>query len=218
MTRRSRYRHDALGGACQVEGGDPASGRLDVRFAVRELRVQVADQYGLLLPDQVERIALHELGHALGMRAHSPIPADLMYPVVRDRLPRGELGAEDVNSFLSLYSLPNGTVYRRADIRRAELALLIRLVEPRSRRRRLGFDPSPAHTGLTRLRPWPSTHHLGSRGVAQVTARGRWHRRSRRYRGHLGVAASSRRAPARSPAVLPGAASSPRTAPRRGSR
>ena len=35
-----------------------------------------------------------------------------MYPVVRDRLPRGELGTEDVNSFLSLYSLPNGTVYR----------------------------------------------------------------------------------------------------------
>jgi hypothetical protein len=98
--------------ACRVDGGDPASGRLDVHFSVRELRVQVADQYGLLLPDQVERIALHELGHALGMRAHSPIPADLMYPVVRDRLPRGELGTEDVNSFVSLYSLPNGTVYR----------------------------------------------------------------------------------------------------------
>jgi hypothetical protein len=104
-----------LGGACRVEGGDPASGRLDVRFSVREVRVQVADQYGLLLPDQVERIALHELGHALGMRAHSPIPADLMYPVVRDRLPRGELGTEDVNSFVSLYSLPNGTVYRPPD-------------------------------------------------------------------------------------------------------
>lgn|GEM_PF-1061631 len=104
-----------LGRACRVRGGDPASGRLEVRFAVRELRVQVADQHGLLLPDQVERIALHELGHALGMRAHSPIPADLMFPVVRDRLPRGELGAEDVNSFVSLYSLPNGTVYRRPD-------------------------------------------------------------------------------------------------------
>lgn len=103
-----------LAGACRVARGDPASGRVDVRFSVGELRVQVADQYGLLLPDQVERIALHELGHALGMRAHSPIPADLMYPVVRDRLPRGELGTQDVNSFVSLYSLPNGTVYRRA--------------------------------------------------------------------------------------------------------
>jgi hypothetical protein len=104
-----------LGGACRVVGGDPRSGRVEVRFAVGEVRVQVADQYGLLLPDQVERIALHELGHALGMRAHSPIPADLMYPVVRDRLPRGELGTQDVHSFVSLYSLPNGTVYRGAD-------------------------------------------------------------------------------------------------------
>jgi hypothetical protein len=98
--------------ACRVVGGDPASGRVAVRFRVRELRVNVADEFGLLLPDQVERIALHELGHALGMRTHSPIPADLMYPVVRDRLPPGELGTEDVNSFLSLYQLPSGTVYR----------------------------------------------------------------------------------------------------------
>jgi hypothetical protein len=101
-----------LGGACRAVGGDPASGGLDVRFDVSELRVHVADEFSLLLPDQVERIALHEIGHALGMRTHSPIPADLMYPVVRDRLPRGELGTEDVNSFVSLYSLPNGTIYR----------------------------------------------------------------------------------------------------------
>lgn len=101
-----------LGSACRVRGGDPASGRVDVRFEVGQLEVHVADEFGLLLPDQVERIALHEIGHALGMRTHSPIPADLMYPVVRDRLPRGELGTEDVNSFVSFYSLPNGTVFR----------------------------------------------------------------------------------------------------------
>lgn len=101
-----------LGSACRVLGGDPASGRIDVRFEVSAIEVRVADEFGLLLPDQVERIALHEIGHALGMRTHSPIPADLMYPVVRDRLPRGELGTEDVNSFLSLYSIPNGTVFR----------------------------------------------------------------------------------------------------------
>jgi hypothetical protein len=101
-----------LGSACRVLGGDPASGRVAVRFEVGEIEVHVADEFGLLLPDQVERIALHEIGHALGMRTHSPIPADLMYPVVRDRLPRGELGTEDVNSFLSFYSVPNGTVFR----------------------------------------------------------------------------------------------------------
>jgi hypothetical protein len=102
----------ALRRACRLRGGDPASGRLDVRYHVPELRLYVADQHGLLLPDQVERVALHELGHALGMAGHSPVPADLMFEVARDRLPRDGLGAEDVNSFLSLYAIPNGTVYR----------------------------------------------------------------------------------------------------------
>jgi len=102
-----------LGGACRYRGGDPRSGRVSVDFKVPTLDIYVADQHGLLLADQVERIALHEIGHALGMRTHSPIPADLMYRVVRDRLPRDELGTEDVNSFLSLYQLPNGTVYRQ---------------------------------------------------------------------------------------------------------
>jgi len=102
-----------LGGACRYRGGDPREGRVDADFRVPTLDIYVADRHGLLLADQVERIALHEIGHALGMRTHSPIPADLMYRVVRDRLPRGELGTEDVNSFLSLYQLPHGTVYRQ---------------------------------------------------------------------------------------------------------
>jgi len=101
----------SLGDACRVLGGDPASGRLEVRYHVRELRIYVADQHGLLLADQVERVALHEIGHAIGMRGHSPIPADVMYEVARDRLGPDGLGAEDVNSFLSLYAIPSGTVY-----------------------------------------------------------------------------------------------------------
>jgi len=104
-----------LGHACRVLGGDPASGRLEVRYHVPELAIYVADQYGLLLPDQVERVALHEIGHAIGMRGHSPIPADLMYEVARDRLGPDGLGAEDVNSFLSLYDIPSGTVYTALD-------------------------------------------------------------------------------------------------------
>jgi hypothetical protein len=101
-----------LGRACALRGGDPASGRLDVRYAVSELSVHIADQHGLLLPDQVEKVALHELGHALGMPGHSPIPADVMFPVARDRIGPEGLGAEDVNSFASLYAIPNGTIYR----------------------------------------------------------------------------------------------------------
>jgi len=99
--------------ACRVHGGDPAQGRLDVSFQVPEVDLYIADYFGLLAPDQVEWIALHEIGHALGMRSHSPIPADLMYEVVRDRVSVRELSIEDVNSFVSLYRLPNGTVYAR---------------------------------------------------------------------------------------------------------
>jgi hypothetical protein len=99
--------------ACRLRGGDAASGVLDVEFGVPDVELYIADYFGLLAPDQVEWIALHEIGHALGMRSHSPIPADVMYEVVRDRVTVRELSTEDVNSFVSLYRLPNGTVYGR---------------------------------------------------------------------------------------------------------
>jgi hypothetical protein len=85
---------------------------LDVRFSVPEASLYIADEFGLLGEDQVQWIALHEIGHALGMRRHSPIPADLMYEVVRDRILVGGLSSQDANSFVSLYQLENGTVFR----------------------------------------------------------------------------------------------------------
>jgi hypothetical protein len=105
-----------LGNACAVEGWDPDAERLRVRFEVDALSIYVADEFGLLSEDQVEWICLHELGHALGMRGHSPIPADLMYEELRDRmLVREGLSVEDVNSFVTLYSLPNGSVFTEID-------------------------------------------------------------------------------------------------------
>ena len=105
------YGAAAVGDSCRVRGGDPER-RLDVAYRVRDVRLYVADAHGLLLPDQVEAVALHEIGHALGMRGHSPIPADLMYEQADDRRDRRErLGLPDVNSFLALYALPSGTVY-----------------------------------------------------------------------------------------------------------
>ena len=97
--------------ACRVKGWDPDSQRLMVRFAVPELEIFVADRHGLLMPDQLGGVALHELGHALGMFGHSPIPTDLMYRVARDRPIAESLSPQDVNSFVSLYSLPNGSHY-----------------------------------------------------------------------------------------------------------
>ncbi|MCG8591595.1 MAG: matrixin family metalloprotease [Proteobacteria bacterium] len=100
-------------GSCRATRWDPDAERLDVAFRVDELRIFVADEVGLLTPTQVERVARHEIGHALGMRGHSPIPADLMYEVgVETIYGRGfleGLSQQDVNSFLTLYRLPNGT-------------------------------------------------------------------------------------------------------------
>ena len=96
--------------ACQLKSTTVRGGRVDVSFEVPRIQVYIADQYGLLPADQVERNVLHEVGHALGMRGHSPIPADLMYEVARDRRVE-RLSTEDVRSFRALYALPNGTVY-----------------------------------------------------------------------------------------------------------
>jgi predicted Zn-dependent protease len=105
-----------LAGACRVFGLDPDAERLRVSFRAPELRLYLADEFGLLSPDQVEWVALHEIGHVLGMRGHSPIPADLMYEVARDRMLVGEgLSAEDVNSFVSLYQIENGALFGRVD-------------------------------------------------------------------------------------------------------
>jgi predicted Zn-dependent protease len=103
-----------LAGACRAQGFDATGERLLVRYSVPEVRLYVADSFGLLTEDQVERVALHELGHALGMRGHSPIPADLMYEVARDGSLAAALTTEDVRSFVALYRVPNGTVFGRS--------------------------------------------------------------------------------------------------------
>src|SRR5262249_4753645 len=112
-----------VGDSCRVVGGDPES-KLEVRYQVRDVRLYVADEHGLLLPDQVEGLARPEIGHALGMRGHSPIPADLMFEEADDRRDREReregFGIPDVNSFVSLYKLPSGTVYANPDRVRAE--------------------------------------------------------------------------------------------------
>jgi predicted Zn-dependent protease len=102
----------AMRDACQVNKRSIWPDRMDVTFEVPEIRIYVADDHGLLPADQVERNVLHEIGHALGSHGHSPIPADLMYEVARDRRV-DRLSPEDVNSFRTLYRLPNGTIYAR---------------------------------------------------------------------------------------------------------
>lgn len=98
--------------ACRISGRSVWTDRVEVSYDVPEIRIYVADDHGLLPPDQVQRNVLHEIGHALGMHGHSPIPADLMYEVARDRRV-DRLSIEDVNSFRALYRQPNGTIYAR---------------------------------------------------------------------------------------------------------
>jgi len=90
--------------------------RLAVEFVgPPEMRIYVADQYGLLTPEQVETVAAHELGRALGIRGHSPFPMDLMHEVARDRLGDRRLSGRDVSTVGALYALPNGTVHARRE-------------------------------------------------------------------------------------------------------
>jgi hypothetical protein len=102
---------EALRRACEPHGWDPDSERLEVSFRVPEAVLYAADDFGLLTETQVEAIAVHEIGHALGMLGHSPIPTDLMYRVLGEHTSARGLSDADVNSFVSLYRLPNGTHY-----------------------------------------------------------------------------------------------------------
>jgi hypothetical protein len=104
-------RTSALARACEPQGWDPDAERMNVSFTVPEAVLYAADEFGLLTTAQVEAIALHEIGHALGMLGHSPIPMDVMYRSLDEQLAATGLSESDVNSFVSLYRLPNGTHY-----------------------------------------------------------------------------------------------------------
>jgi hypothetical protein len=90
----ARRRSSTANARCSAARGSrtPASSRARSRrraharaFEAGPLTIFVADEFGLLSADQVSG-SLHGIGHALNMRAHSPIPADLMYEVLRDRV------------------------------------------------------------------------------------------------------------------------------------
>ncbi len=136
---------ESLLGACRVEGPvGPGDEPLAVSFRVPELDLYMADRAGLLTPHQVEMVALHEIGHALGMQGHSPLPTDFMYPAFRDQASVKGLSETDVHSFLALYSVPNGARFAFAPLSGAPEPLL-----PRPATARPLLDAAP-HVDATR--------------------------------------------------------------------
>ena len=101
----------SLSKACRVRGYDRAAQRFQVVLSVPTIRIFVADDNGLLEYDQVKRVALHEIGHGLGIRGHSPVPGDIMFEMARDRKLGYWISDQDANSLNALYQIPNGTIY-----------------------------------------------------------------------------------------------------------
>lgn len=91
---RSRYRS---------QGGETTYRVVDLTLASRS----PYDDRRILDARQLELVAAHEMGHALGL-PHSEDPQDVMYPTNTAT----HLTAQDYRTLESLYSLPHGAVIR----------------------------------------------------------------------------------------------------------
>ncbi len=63
---------------------------------------------GLISPTKIEQTILHEIGHAIGLYAHSPNENDLMFWCQNKK--NMNLSQKDIDTINLLYSLPIGTI------------------------------------------------------------------------------------------------------------
>jgi superkiller protein 3 len=93
---------NALGEAILVEMEEEGKTRLTVEI---QLSMVMPDGVERLSHDRMKAVALHELGHALGLWGHSPFKEDVMYPSSENLHP----SSRDINTLRRLYSTPPGT-------------------------------------------------------------------------------------------------------------
>lgn len=108
-----------LAGQCRVTGAGTTPETAEVVFAVHESELYVVDAHGLLTAGQVRSVALHEIGHLLGVAGHSPLGGDVMYKIADDSRVE-EISEHDRNSLRGLYRLSPGAVYARLGETHAE--------------------------------------------------------------------------------------------------
>jgi hypothetical protein len=116
---------------CRVTGAGATPDRVEIEFAPREATLYIADSVGLLTQRQVRAVALHEIGHLLGVSGrHSPLAGDVMYPVAGDRRIEA-LSDHDRGTLRALYEVPPGSVYARIGEAHAEPLAEIRRGPPK---------------------------------------------------------------------------------------
>lgn len=133
------------GNPCRIVGPGSTPDRVEIEFDVDEVELFVADRVGLLTPGQVERIALHEIGHLLGaLGQHSPLRGDVMFRAADDRFWVDRFSEHDRNTFRALYRIPPGQIYTRIGNPAPEPVPEARITPPRLDRpirdERFGLD------------------------------------------------------------------------------
>ncbi|MCP4004784.1 MAG: matrixin family metalloprotease [bacterium] len=116
---------------CQIQGRGEQPDQVRIEYQVDDAYLYISDSVGLLTPHQVQSIALHEIGHVLGVSGqHSPLRGDVMYRVASDRRVDA-LSQHDTNTLRALYRLAPGRIYVRTDEARSKPLSEVRRDPPR---------------------------------------------------------------------------------------
>lgn len=89
--------------------GPPAIQSQDVAVLEAQARAMAIGMDEGAALAQVKAIAMHEMGHALGLM-HSDRESDIMYPRYRPGVTPDHLSARDLQTVDALYALPNGAM------------------------------------------------------------------------------------------------------------